>query len=232
MDNKWFDVAIIPVVIVYVAVFTYFFFIKVNRRKRLDKLHSAFNLLTNGFQKNTLVDDDDIILIFENAKIGLNLEGDPMPLFEFLEEYIVYLRKGEKLESNLFNEINERLKKIIKEERREQPFEGVNDHERRLLTSIEESANRGETASIAYNLTELSRVLISNQKQLERTVKMNKFTKPLSVIGLVLTILSVGYSYFLSSKEEQRIQETTEVLKKLEKHLSTTKDTEIIIPNQ
>lgn len=91
-------------------------------------------------------------------------------------------------------DISNRLKTIIKSENCQKPFENVNDHERRLLISIDDAAKNKKTTSIPYSLTELSEILISNQKRLKRANSTNYWTVPISIIGFILTIISLIFS--------------------------------------
>lgn len=176
--------------------------------KRKNQLKEAFELISKGFANATIEDTKDIQLIYKRC-IANHFEE--LSFADFLERYIIELHKSE-LESSSLNSIKNNIKAIIEEERCEKPFDGVNDHERRLLSAIEDGAKRSELSSISHNLDELAIVLKGNQKRLRNALVTNRWTVPISIIGVILTIaIWIFGSTSISSKDMDKINDSIRV---------------------
>ena len=176
------------------------------RKRSQKKIKEAFEILNKGFANGTIEDTKDIQLIHKQCVANLS-EG--LTFAVFLEKYIIALQKSE-LEAARLNAIKNIIKKNIEEERCEKPFDGINDHERRLLSAIEDCAKRNETTSITHNLDELSIVLKNNQTRLHNAVITNRWTVPISIIGVILTIVIwIFGSTNVSQKDIEKISANT-----------------------
>lgn len=115
----------------------------------------------------------------------------------------------------------------MEKEKAEKPYPNVNERERRILLAIEDSANKGEFASINNNLEDLSIVIENNQKALDRARATNKWTIPISIIGILLTIFIWLYGSSLSDKDVQRI--STQIYTSISDSLHITKSDSLSI---
>lgn len=170
----------------------------IRTKKEDERLQDAYEMLDRGFAENTFQDDDDIFLVYRK----IITSHFSISYTDFLEYYIIYLRKRN-TESGVIVNVSNKIKEIIKNENSKKPFEGVNDHERRLLMTIEEAAKNNEKTSIMSSLTELSDILISNQARLKSAITTNHWTIPLSIIGFVLTFISFIFSFMPLNKDNK-----------------------------
>lgn len=131
-NNEW---ETILLTLYLVAIF-YMFIVFTARKRRVykNKLKRSFKLITKGIEDDTIKNKDDIFLIYKSIISELTFA-------DFLDKYIIYLRKNKderdtaeiKIDAGLFNRISIFIKKIVDEERQDKPFEGVDNYEQRLL---------------------------------------------------------------------------------------------------
>lgn len=171
------------ITIFYVFFVGLFLFSKVNRRNRLRKrLRDSFELLENGLNDDT-IREGDIELIYRRLIQPLF----SMSLIDYLEKFQIFILKTQSPE--FIHKHNETIKKIISDEKSDKPFDGVEEHEKRLLISIEESAKREEVSNIPFTLSELARVLQSKEKSYRSVKRLNNWSIPIAVTGVILTIV-------------------------------------------
>ncbi len=123
---------------------------------------------------------------------------------DFLESFILYVRQND-TDGKLTKAITEIVSPIIEKEKAEKPYSNVKERERRILLAIEKSLNKGETTSLRNNLDDLSGVIENNQKALDRARRINNWTVPVSIIGVLLTLFIWLYGSSLSNKDVERI---------------------------
>lgn len=154
--------------------------IKRNKAKR-----ELFDLLLGGLQNGTILDREDVFLIYKDCD---NSQIDFLSFERFLEWFILMLYKEKKNDKQIIQH-KQFIKSILAEEISQKPFDGVNEHEKLLLTAIEDCAIKNEITGVKSNLRELSRILIGNQKRHKASKLMNKWSIPISVAGIILSIV-------------------------------------------
>jgi hypothetical protein len=97
----------------------------------------------------------------------------------------VYTTDKEELSNENYNF----LKAIIKEETEEKPFSNTPEEERRLLRNINNSIKNNDLKSIKDDLQELNTVISAKNRIYQRTDKINNWSLPCAVIGIILTII-------------------------------------------
>lgn len=168
-------------------------------RDKNDK-EKAYGLLLKANEHNTL-DDNAIYLIYNRI---IKRKFDYITYIDFLESFVIFVRQEDD-NGALTKQIESIIKPILERERTEKPYTSVNERERRILLAIEDSAKKGETASLKNNLEDLSNVIENNQKSLDRARATNKWTIPISIIGIIITIFIWLYGSSISEKDVQRI---------------------------
>jgi len=190
-------------------------------RKKSDT-EKAYELLLKGYEHHTL--NDKAISLIYKRKIARKYES--ISYIDFLESFLIYIRQKD-VDGSLTNETSELIDSILEKEKAEKPYPNVNERERRILLAIEDSANKGEFASINNNLEDLSIVIENNQKALDRARATNKWTIPISIIGILLTIFIWLYGSSLSDKDVQRI--STQIYTSISDSLHITKSDSLSI---
>jgi hypothetical protein len=184
------------------------------------KMRESFELILNGLNKHTLDNDEDIYLIYKKVA------PDDISYANFLDSFLIFVRKCDDMESYILD-ITNRIRPIIQKERAKIPYAGVNDRERRILLAIADSAQKGEASSIKHHLSDLSIALINNQKALHRSRTTNKWTIPISIISILLTLFIWLYGSTLSEKDVDRI--SNKIYTTISDSLSTTKSDSLVI---
>lgn len=188
----------------------YFKTVASNNQERLKK---SFNLMITAFKQNSQLDNEDIFLIYNDfaQKTSRNISYE-----KYLESFIIYVRSNEK-DYPFINSIIEHLKPILNKEKEEQPFSNVEERERLLLLSIDQSVKNKEITSVPNNLRNLSLTIQKTQNELKQAKKINRWSIPISVIGVILTIISMFLGYFSSNSDIEKISSG------VAKHLSEQK---------
>lgn len=188
---------ILFVVLYLLACVFYTLILLLNNRER----RTSFNLMMTAFKQNPKLDNEDIFLIYNDfaQKTSRNISYE-----KYLESFIIYVRSNEK-DNSFVNSIVDHIKPILNKEKEEQPFSNVEERERLLLLSIDQSIKNNETASVPNNLRNLSLTIQKTQNELKQAKRINRWSIPISVIGVVLTIISMVMGYFSSSSDIDKI---------------------------
>ena len=200
-----FIILVLPLLLLLWTVYHYLNIIFPSPKK--SKLESAYELLLKGYSQKTL-NGKSINLIY-SREIVSNNGMTSMSKLVFLESFLIYVRKNDyNKDGALTKGITEIIDPILEEERKGKPYPNVNDTERRILIEIEDSVEKGETASIKSRIEDLSTIIVKNQNALNRANKINNLTIPVSIFSVVLTLFIWLYGMFatsLSDKDVERI---------------------------
>lgn len=190
------------VVVLLYATIVFFFMIPImgKKRYRKPKLEDSYDLIKKGIEEGTLDKDGDIFLLYKKLVQGYYHYNS---YADFLEAFLIHIRKISDKETILL--ISKRITPILDKEREEKPFCNINDRERRILLAIEDAVKKNETNSIKHTLVDLSMVIESNQKALEKAERTNRWSIPISIIGVLLTLFIWFYGSSLSERDIERI---------------------------
>lgn len=196
--------------LLYLLATLYYFQVVVSSNKERRK---SFSLMITAFKQNPNLDNEDILLIYNNfaQNTSRNISYE-----KYLESFIIYVRSNEK-DNSFVNSIVEHIKPILNKEKEEQPYSNVEERERLLLLSIDQSIKNNETASVPNNLRNLSLTIQKTQNELKQAKRINRWSIPISVVGIILTIISMVMGYFSSSSDIDKISSG------VAKHLSEQK---------
>ena len=189
----------------FISLYTALFAIMITlRRSRIHRNKSAkekaYELILKGNEQHTL--NSKALFLIYKREIARKFEY--ISYVDFLETFLIYVRDKD-VDGNLTNEITAIIDPILEKEKTEKPYSNVEEKERRILLAIEKSANNGETSSILSNLSDLSIAIESNQRALKSARTTNRWTIPISIAGVLLTIFIWIYGSSLSDRDVQRI---------------------------
>ena len=185
----------------YSALFAIMITLRRSRRHRNKSAkEKAYELILKGNEQQTL--NSKALFLIYKREIARKFEY--ISYVDFLETFLIYVRDKD-VDGNLTNEITAIIDPILEKEKTEKPYSNVEEKERRILLAIEKSANNGETSSILSNLSDLSIAIESNQRALKSARTTNRWTIPISIAGVLLTIFIWIYGSSLSDRDVQRI---------------------------
>ena len=188
----------------------------------------AYNLLSKGQEQQTL-NEEEVLFIYNRTFKGFSNESYE----SFLERILIRVRENDK-DGKATSNFNALLKPIIKKEKDEKPYLEVDEKERCVIQAIERAANNNEKNSLRKNLIDLSEMIVDKQKALKKSQRRNRLSIPLSIIGILTTILIWAYGSSLSEDDINKVSERTSelVLKAVPKAPIVTEDSTMTEQNK
>lgn len=140
--------------------------------------------------------------ILDAAAISLEynqlLKNDYHILYvDFLERFLIYIHEND-LEKEQIISLTAIINPILQKSKEEEPYVYLDKQEKHLLIAIEKTAQHGETISLKKHMGDLSEILLRKQKDLDNARKTNWWTIPISIIGLVLSLIGLLISLSLN----------------------------------
>lgn len=189
------------IISLYAAIVMFFMtYIRSKRHYRKSKREEAYDLIKKGIEEGSFDNDSDIFLVYKKLAQG---EYRDNSYAEFLESFLIYIRKNSDKDTIL--RISKRITPILNKEREDKPYCNIQDRERRILLAIEDAFKKNEINSIKHTLIDLSMVIESNQKALDRARRTNRWSIPISIVGVLLTLFIWLYGSSLSERDIERI---------------------------
>ena len=177
--------------------------IKPERRDEKAK-EKLFKLLNSHLSEGGEID----IEFLKYIKSSVEREFDTtVTVSHFLEDFLVHkLQSSSEGEEDKNKHVDE-LKSLIKSESQIKPFDSLPSEERRLLKGLRDSIdNNISPESTYYFIDELSTVLSIRSSEYEKSHQTNRWSVPLAVIGLLLTIVFGLMSIFNGPSEQELAQ--------------------------
>lgn len=127
-----------------------------------------------------------------------------------LEDYLVHKLQFSPDTGNDKNKHIDELKLLIESENKIKPFDSLPSEERRLLKGLKDSiVNNASLENTYYFIDELSTVLSIRNSEYEKSHQTNKWSVPLAVIGLLLTIIFGLMGIFSGPSEQEAAKKIT-----------------------
>lgn len=188
---------------VAIGTFFGFFFIKIlkeQKEKRIEKEKSFVNTMILAIQNNNIKDEEDVTTIFRGVLEIENLNFSKSHLIFLLEKVILNLYKQEqdnKLQERMafFKSILSKMKTELLEH---EPFTGLPKVEKTLMTDILEFGKTQQEKLFINKLQDLSQVIKTRYEENQKLEETNKWSVPLSIIGILVSIGFGLYTIFSS----------------------------------
>jgi hypothetical protein len=185
-----FQVAALVVTATYIASALYFFDqIKKRKASRREKFYKS---LTEYFKLGLIKTLEDVINIDRGIHSPTNEDGYQQGLSRWLQGYLVYIAANQDKLNNdieLIKNCKEVISQFIKENNRTSPFAELPDSERGVLSDISDFLKADDKEAVFRKLTELSVNIKSKNEVFNQLKSQNKWSIPLAIIGVVLTII-------------------------------------------
>lgn len=180
------------------------------RRARLTGREKFFRALDKKFDLQLIRDRNDILVLINSIARENEREYSLAPLLEDYAKHLVTYA-SEETDLDKLQLRYETVKKILEEETKEKPFADVPDQERRLFRSIDDAISNDDKQSLKFNIHELSTLVSARNRTYLRTNRLNRWSVPLAIIGLVTTII-FGYLTLANRVDYEQIQRINQEL--------------------
>jgi len=192
-----------------------------NDRIKQKKREEIFKQLCKGFNSEIAFDESDIRRRYrKNSNLFASYVS-------FMEDFLDFLQNTDYSEVHEPQKINTFLKEIINREQATQPYEEIDEKERRSLLAIESAITDDALKVMAKNnLSDLSASIQKKDGDLKRAKRTNAWSIPLAVISLVFTILSFFLGTRLSKKDFDEMEKRITTV--IENKFTSTSSSETI----
>lgn len=185
-------VIIIGFILIYKGTLTLIFYFFIQRDKKITEQY--FERLLKCINQQT-IDEDILFVTFKERNKNLHIaSGNDFSPEGFLESFLAYAIDHDP-NGNFTKKAKEVINPILQRLKDGNPYSKVNERERRILLSIDDTTKKstnlaeGEKAAIKHNLDDMAMALEENQNALEKSKKANKWSIPVSIIGVLLTLI-------------------------------------------
>ncbi len=177
-----------------------YFFIKLRIKKRVEKKEKFSKALVGGLKTGSITSIDDVVNIYKGVA-GLGSEdldyryGLSKQLREFLVE-IISKRIDDSLGDEVIREWKQKMSEFIKKNEEISPYADLPAAERNILNDISTFLGMNDSDSVKRKTLELAGMIQARNDDLNRIRNINKWAVPLSIIGMILTIVSTLVAIF------------------------------------
>lgn len=196
MDWFWdydvlFPSVIVATILSYgLAVLALFYRFKTRHAERRNKL---FRALLEGMRTGSVCTIDDVVDLYKGIFISDGeVAHSHLGLSTQLRQFLVELLAGTldaRLEAERVVEWKGRVSEFIRLSEERSPFEGLPAYERNILRDLNNFIDLGDQGAIKRKLLELGGILHTRIDNLERIRNINRWSIPISMVGLMLTML-------------------------------------------
>ncbi len=159
-----------------------------NSNKRQKQANEQFLQLLKGNIDNGIILDLDVIL---NIKQSVERQhSTEIIVSNMLQDILVKVNDPSNSdEVGKQEERNKKISNLILEENEAAPFENLPEEERRLFRGLEDAIKNSDKSSIKFHFGELNTVISMRNIEYTKASKMTRWSVPLAVIGLSLTVI-------------------------------------------
>lgn len=172
---------------------TYYIIIVKGREKKIKVKQGFFNALKEGFKSGAITRIDDVVDLYKGIS-GLGAEdldyryGLSRRLREFLVE-LVSKKLDEPLDDEIIRGWKEKISDFIKRIEEVSPYSDLPAAERNILSDISTFLEKNDIESVKRKTLELAGMIQARHDDLNKVRNINKWITPLSIIGVILTII-------------------------------------------
>ena len=171
----------------YGIIFYYFLrYLHIRNVKVEEEFHK---LMLEGLKNETIEDLEDVYIIYNGLKRTQISNGD-YRLNHLLNTFIKKLQSNkDSLEVGKLKVYIKKAKELLNKNKEVEPFSDLPDQEKNILNDILSYVQSKDSDSAIRKLKELA-IAVSKQKlYVNKLEKQNKWSIPLAIIGLILTVI-------------------------------------------
>lgn len=186
--------------VTYIVVYSYFYKRYQNNKTKVSDRFS--NALIEGIKNKTLETEADIINLYKGLT-NLNSEDTKYRygFSRFLRAFLVRLvskdaKELQKLKSEDIVHWKKIISNLIAENDKAHPYADLPETERNILTDIEAYLDNDDSKSTKRKIKELGAIILTRHEEYQKIKWRNKWSVPLSIAGLIWTILYGIVTYY------------------------------------
>ena len=163
------------------------------REKRATRKNTFIETFIKGVSDNTIENSEDLLNVYSGIT-NLSTEDltNKQDLNKWLREILAKLvnkEVGKDFTPEQTIIIKHKITEFINRNEKANPFTDLPDTERNIINDISTYNKVGDKDSVDRKINELSSVIITRHEQQKKIESLNKWSIPLAVIGLILTII-------------------------------------------
>ncbi len=193
-DAVWISFGLITYLALYWTFFTYV--IRRRKARREESNTRLFKALQEGLKSGSITTIDDVVNVYKGVS-GLSSEdlSYRYGLSSRLREFLVGVISKEKnimdgtLDDETVRDWKQRITEFISQNEALSPYADLPPAERNLLNDITTFIERNDIESVKRKFSELAGMIQARNSDLERMGSINRWTVPLSIVGLTLTVV-------------------------------------------
>lgn len=189
--EKFIPIFTIIFTVVYAYAATYL--LKRVKDRKAHRKNTFIETFIKGVSENTIENTEDLLNIYSGIT-NLSTEDltNKQDLNKWLREILAKLinkEVGKDFTIEQTIQIKSKITYFIKRNETIAPFTDLPDTERNIINDISTYNKSGDKDSVNRKINELSSVIITRHEQQKKIEGLNKWSIPLAVIGLILTII-------------------------------------------
>jgi len=164
-------------------------------KKVIKKKEKFFESLFQGLKSNIINSISDIENIYQGiTNLSSESSNYDYSMLQWLKEFLVKVMLkdfDEDLSNDTYNELKDKTTIFIKEYEESSPFSNLPEREKNLFNDLLLYLNSDKINNehVKTKLKELNSIFQTKVNTLDKLERINKWSVPLSIIGLILTIL-------------------------------------------
>jgi hypothetical protein len=184
---------VFTVIFTVIYAFAATYLLKRIRERKAQRKNTFIETFIKGISENTIENSEDLLNIYSGIT-SLSTEDltNKQDLNKWLREILAKLinkEVGKDFTVEQTIQIKSKITDFIKRNEIIAPFTDLPDTERNIINDISTYNKAGDKDSVNRKINELSSVIITRHEQQKKIEGLNKWSIPLAVIGLILTII-------------------------------------------
>lgn len=174
-------------IVVYASLVAWMMSYVRNRKRRRDA--ELLGAISSGLTNGQVEDVDDLVNLYRG--IGNGAADDvayKASISRTLRKILVALAANRN-SSSAEVELRGKIKSLLAKLEQDTPFSGVPTAERNLIIDAQEFINKAEPNAARQKINDLASMIEARQEAYARLQSANRWSVPLAVIGLILTVV-------------------------------------------
>ncbi|MFJ7681148.1 hypothetical protein [Peribacillus butanolivorans] len=161
-------------------------------KRKIKRTNDFFNVINIAFDTGTLNTIEDIYNLYKGLN-NYDLESDIYRpnINKLLRQYLYRLqsKKFNDTDEIKIKERKEKIDELIKKNEKLSPFSELPQAEKNIMNDLFSYAEKNDVDSLKRKMFELSNAIQIRKEEFDKVEKQNKWSIPLAVVGLILTIV-------------------------------------------